>query len=683
MENPFLQGAFATPREVPPFDKIDVAHYQPAIEEAIVRARRNIAAICESPEPPTFENTVAALEQAEDDLSRVLNVFYPLTSALSTPEMMEVSDVVTPMLSEFSTSIILNEALWQRVRAVHDAVEAGSMQLQPIDRRLLDNTYRMFARNGALLRGDDRERYASLRLRASELGNLFRQNVLREMNRLSVDLTTADLAGLPDHIVAQARELARSSDKANGIHTFTLHQPVYMAVMKYSERRDLRERFYRLYTSRNIAGDFSNIEVVKESTRLRAEFARLLGYPTYAHYVLEESMARTPEHVADLLNRLSDAYRDAARREIESLQSVAAHYGVEGQVMPWDVSFLFNKLRRERYDYDEQRLRPYFELGAVIGGVFGLAGRLYGIRLEENTALPVYHPEVRAYEVIDADGIFLGVLYVDFYTRDTKSPGAWMTEFKGQHFAPDGSDSRPVISIVTNFAKPVNDQPTLLTPNEVRTFLHEFGHALHGLLTKVKYESLSGTNVYRDFVELPSQFNENFLHNKKFLDTFARHFHTGATIPEEELRKWFDSLTFGAGYDCFRQLSFGMLDMAWHSLDMAEAAAVNDVAAFESKATAPVALLPEVADSLISPQFSHIFAGGYAAGYYSYKWSEVLDADAFAVFEKNGVFDTATASRFRSAILEKGSSESPDKLYRDFKGADPDIEALLRRDGIK
>lgn len=677
-----MQGPFVTTHQVPPFDKIATEHYQPSIADAVATAKNNIRRISDSEEKPTFENTIVALEHAEDDLTRVLEVFYPMLSALSTPEMMEVSDAVTPLLSEFSTSVILNEKLWVRVKAVHDSVESGEVVLSAIDRRLLDNTYRMFSRNGALLQGKQRERYAQLRLRASELGNLFRQNVLKGINAITIDLQRDEIAGLPEHIIAQARELAANNGKGDDVYAFTIHQPVYMAVMKYAARRDVRERFYRVYTGRNIDGEFSNINVVKETVALRAEYAELLGYRTYADYVLEETMAKTPGHVMDLLNKLSSAYRKEAESEIEALCEIAIANGVNGEIMPWDVSYLFNILRKQRYDYDEQRLRPYFELGNVTEGIFGLASRLYGIRFCENKELPVYHPDVKAYEVFDSDNSFLGVLYADFFTRDTKSPGAWMTEFKRQYISDDGVDSRPVISIVMNFSKPVKDDPTLLTPNEVRTFLHEFGHALHGLLSKVKYESMSGTEVYRDFVELPSQFNENFLHNREFLSTFAHHYKTGDSIPEEEIEKWFASIKFGAGYDCFRQLSFGLLDMAWHTMTTSQALNVGDVASFEYAAIAPVQLLPLIDKSLISPQFGHIFAGGYAAGYYSYKWSEVLDADAFDVFSKNGIYNPETAARFRHAILEKGGSEEPDKLYRDFKGDDPEIDALLRRDGI-
>ncbi|MCM1109627.1 MAG: M3 family metallopeptidase [Clostridium sp.] len=680
-DNPLLGGPFGTPFEVPPFDKIRTEHYEPAIDAAIDAARRGIEAIATNPEPPTFENTIVALERNGADLGRVLGVFGPMLSAMSSPEMMEVSLRVDPKLSEYSSAVTLDARLWDRVRRVYESEEAT--RLDGVDRRLLDETYRSFARNGASLEPEKKEELRQKRMRLSELTTVFGQNVLKQLNTITVELSPEEADGLPQHVLDQGAEQAAAAGLSEGRYLFTLHQPTYLAVMKYARRRDVRERFYRLYTSRNTSGEYSNLNIIREIAALRASVAAMLGYDTYADYSLENTMAHTPAKVFSLLDQLREAYGDAARAEVAELEEFARRSEGEGfTLMPWDYSYWFNLLRRERYDFDDQKLRPYFLLDNVIDGVFSLATRLYGVTFRENPSLPKYHEDVRAYEVADSDGTILGVLYTDFFPRETKQPGAWMTEFKGQWTDSDGRDSRPVISIVMNFTKPTASEPSLLTPGEVRTFLHEFGHSLHGLLTRVRYESLSGTNVSRDFVELPSQFNENFLTEREFLNSFARHYKTGEPIPAEDVARIIETSQFGAAYACYRQLSFGLLDMAWHTLRDGEAG-VDDPVGFERRAITPVALLPEVDGAMTSPQFSHIFAGGYAAGYYSYKWSELLDADAFAVFKREGVFNPATARRFRTEILEKGNSEDPAELYRRFRGGEPTVDALLERDGIK
>lgn len=669
---------FATEHNTPPFSLIGNADYEPAISAGIEKARKELAAIASNPEAPTFENTIVALDRAGRDLDRVLNVFFNLLSADTDDEMMEISLRVTPALADYSSSIVLNEDLWKRVKTVYD--NRASLTLTPEQKTLLQKTYDSFALSGADLQGEDRETFRRLSSELSELTTRFGQNVLKELNTYEIWLSKNDLAGLPEGIVTEAAELAKAKGR-DGEYLFTLAQPTYMAFMKYSERPDLREKFYRLYTGRNTKGEFSNIDVMKRIAAVRLELANLLGAPNSATQTLKTTMAGTPEKVYELLDQLRDAYRPALDKEMNELREFASD--LEGRpvdINAWDYSYYSNKLRQARYAYDEEELRPYFELDNTINGVFGLATRLYGLQFTPNTKIEPYHPDVKAFDVTDESGKFIGVIYTDFFPRESKRPGAWMTEFRTQRIAPDGTDERPQVSIVMNFTKPTADKPSLLTPYEVETFLHEFGHALHGLLSQCTYSSLAGTNVYRDFVELPSQFNENYLTEKDYLNTFARHYQTGEPIPAEMVDKIVKSSQFGAAYACMRQLSFGYTDMAWHTIT--DSAAIADPVAFERAAQEQVRIFPDVEGSMTSPQFSHIFAGGYASGYYSYKWAEVLDADAFAKFKENGIFDRATADSFRHNVLERGGTEDPAELYRRFRGQDPTIDALLRRDGI-
>ncbi len=674
-----FESEFQTVHNTPPFSKITDADYEPAIDAGIAKAQKEIEAIVNNPQAPTFENTIVALDRAGADLDRVLNIFFNLLSADTDDEMMEISIRVTPKLSDYSTSIILNEGLWKRVKTVYN--DRDKLTLTPEQKTLLQKTYDSFALEGADLQGADREKFRKLNSDLSELTTRFGQNVLKELNTYEIWLGKDDLAGLPEGIVAEAAELAAAKGRP-GEYLFTLAQPTYMAFLKYSERPDLREKFYRLYTGRNIKGGFSNVDVMKRIAVLRMEIARLLGSDTYAAQSLKRTMAKNPENVYKLLDQLRDAYRPALYREMKELADFASE--IEGRPITlnaWDYSYYSNKLKNARYAYDEEELRPYFELDNTINGVFGLATRLYGLKFTPNDSIDVYHQDVKAFDVTDEAGNFIGVIYTDFFPRESKRPGAWMTEFRGQQVDADGVDRRPHVSIVMNFTKPTADKPSLLTPYEVETFLHEFGHALHGLLSRCNYGSLAGTNVYRDFVELPSQFNENYLTEKDYLNTFARHYKTGEAIPEALIDKIVKSSQFGAAYSCMRQLAFGYNDMAWHTVT--DSAAVADPAAFESAAIEQVRIFPDVEGSLISPQFSHIFAGGYAAGYYSYKWAEVLDADAFAKFKENGIFDRKTADEFRKNVLERGGTEAPDELYRRFRGQEPTIDALLIRDGIK
>ena len=662
LESPFN----GTVHNTAPFSKISNKDYEPAIDLGIEKARKEIDAIVNNPAAPTFDNTIVALDNVGADLNRALNIFFPLLSADADDEMMEISMRITPKLSDYSTSITLNTGLWQRVKAVYE--NRANENLTGEQKMLLDRTYDSFALSGATLEGDDREAYRRLSSELSELTNKFGQNVLKEMNTYEIVLNADDLAGLPKGVVDEAAQLAEAKGH-KGEFLFTLAQPTYMAFMKYSERPDLREKFYRLYSGRNTKGEYSNIEIMKRIAEVRLEISKLLGSKTYAEHGLQRTMAETPENVYKLLGQLRDAYKPAMQREMAELADFASKMeGKPVKINPWDYSYYSNKLKNEKYSYDEEQLRPYFELDNVIDGVFGLA-----------TNIEVYHPDVKAFDVTDENGKYIGVIYTDFFPRDTKRPGAWMTGFKDQCITKEGVNERPHVSIVMNFTKPTAEQPSLLTPYEVETFLHEFGHALHGLLTQCNYTSLSGTNVYRDFVELPSQFNENYLTEKEFLDSFAKHYQTGEPIPQQLVDKIISSSQFGAGYACMRQLGFGYLDMAWHTIT----GPVADPVEFERKAMEDVQIFEPVEGTMTGATFSHIFAGGYAAGYYSYKWAEVLDADAFAKFKENGIFDRKTADEFRHNVLEKGGTEHPAKLYRDFRGHDATIDALLIRDGIK
>lgn len=673
--NPLL-NKFDTPEQTAPFSKINNSHYLPAIKAGIAKAYKEIDRIVDNTDKPTFENTIVALENSGSDLDRTLNVFYPLLSADSDEEMMQISLEASQLLSEYSTAIALNEKLWQRIRYVYDNKDKYNLDAE--DSMLLQESYEGFARNGALLEGDDREEYRKLSARISELTTLFGQNVLKELNTYEIYLGEEDISGLPENLIEEASAAAKAKGRDEE-YLFTLAQPTYMPFMKYSDKRELREKMWRLYTGRNINGEFSNIDILKEIAETRYRIAKLLGYPTAADYILERTMAKTPSRVYELLDRLRDAYHPAEVKEIDEVTRFASELeGEQIELKPWDYSYYANKLKERKFAYSEEELRPYFKLENVIDGVFGLATRLYGLQFKERNDIDVYHPDVKVFEVDDADGSYLGILYTDFFPRDTKRPGAWMTEFKSEWKEPDGKSSRPHISIVMNFTKPTATKPSLLTPYEVSTFLHEFGHALHGLLADTRYKSLSGTNVRRDFVELPSQFNENFLNEKEFLDSFARHYETGEAIPQSLIDRMKSASQFGAAYACLRQLNFGYLDMAFHTVTEP----IESVAEFEKAAGESVMIFPPEDNSLVAPQFSHIFAGGYAAGYYSYKWAEVLDADAFAKFKADGIFNRDTAMSFRHNILERGGTEEPDKLYRRFRGKEPTIDALLRRDGI-
>jgi len=673
--NPLLQ-AYDTPFNTPPFDQIGHGHYVPAFREAIRAGLAEVDAIVANADAPTFENTIEALAFAGERFSLISSIFYNLNSAETDATMQEIAREVSPMVSDYSNDILFNAVLFERIRAVYE--QRASLGLDAEQSTLLENTFKRFSRNGANLDAEGQARLREISRELSELSLRFRDNVLAETNAYLLHLTgEADVAGLPETALAAAAELARSKDLEGW--AFSLQAPSIGPFLQYADNRQLREDIFMAFSTRGSRGnDHDNRDILVRIANLRLERANLLGYATHAHFVLEERMAETPERVNNLLNQLLQAARPAGDKEIAEVRQLAADLGADFEIMPWDWSYYSEKLRKQRYDFDQELLRPYFQLENVINGVFGLTQNLWGLEYRRNQTIPVYHPEVEAYEVYDDDGAFLAVLYLDFFPREGKSPGAWMTSFREQQ-KKDGDDVRPHISLVCNFSRPAGDTPSLLTFYEFTTFLHEFGHALHGMLSDITYPNLSGTSVYYDFVELPSMLMENWALEREFLDLFAVHYQTGEKIPAEMVQKIVDARNFNAGYGILRQLGFGFIDMAWHSITEA---VEEDVKAFERWAMAPTALLPLVENTMVSPTFSHIFAGGYSAGYYSYKWSEVLDADAFEVFRKNGIFDRETARSLREHILSKGGSEHPMILYKRFRGKEPSVEALLRRDGL-
>lgn len=667
---------FKTTNGAVPFDKITNNDFEPAILKGIEEQTQEINAIVNQRSIATFENTIVALERSGKTLNRVLGVFYPYISANSNDELMEISTKISPILSAHNTSISLNEKLWERIKFVYENADRSKLDAEDI--MLLEETYLSFARNGANLEGENREKYRALSNDISSLTLKFGQNVLKELNTYEVWLEKDDLAGLTDDIIEAAQLAAKEKGKDG--YLFTMAAPSYRPFMQYSSRRDLREKMYKIYNSRNTKGEYSNLDVMCQIADKRRQMANLLGYPTFAAYKLAHTMAQTPANVENLLNNLVNAYLPAQKKELKELEQFASKLeGKKIKLEGWDYSYYFNKLKDSKFDLNDEMLRPYFELNNVIEGVFGLATKLYGIKFTENYDAQVFNPEVQAFNVTDSDGSYIGMIYTDFFPRASKRSGAWMTDFRSQHIDENGNDVRPLVSITMNFTKPTGSKPSLLTFDEVETFLHEFGHALHGLLSQVKYNSLSGTAVYRDFVELPSQFNENYLIEKEFLDSFAKHYETGEAMPQELINKIIASAQFGAAYACVRQLSFGFMDMAWHSIT----APVTDAFKMEYDAIKNVQSFPVVEGCLMSPQFSHIFSGGYAAGYYSYKWAEVLEADAFAKFKEDGIFNQETAKSFRENILSKGGTEKPMNLYVKFRGHEPKIDALLSRDGIK
>lgn len=687
-KNPLLSESGA-PYGAVPFDKIKTSDYEEAIVASIKEHDAEIEAITSSLEEPTFENTIAPLDRSGKRLNESVLALSNLEAALGDTALMNAMTRVTPLLSDHEIGILLNEPLWNRIKVVHDNL-GNRQDLSPEAVRLVEETYRGFAQSGANLEGDDREKFRQLNSRLSDLTVKFSQNLTNEMaskeNRMWVK--EDELSGLPEAIKTAARESAKEALQEEGkeddpsLYLFTLYMPSYSPFMKYSDNRELREKLYKLYNSRNVGGEFDNVGILKEITNTRLEIARLMGKNTFAEFRLQGTMAATPENVMNLLNQLRESYYEPMKLELEEIQDFARKTeGENFKLMPWDNSYWYEKLKNEKYAFNDEDMKPYFEINNTIDGVLGLATKLYGYTFKENKEIPVYHPDVKAFEVFDKNGEILGILYADFYYRAGKGPGAWMTEFRTETKDDEGNREVPLISIVMNFPKPVGDEPVLLTPGEVETFLHEFGHALHGLSSQATYPSLSGTNVYRDFVELFSQFNENYLTEKEFLDGFARHYKTGEKMPDDLIEKFIKAGQYGAAYDCIRQLGFGMLDMAYYTITEPLGDDFN-AEAFEKKAQDPVRCFDVVEGCFSAPSFGHVFSGGYAAGYYGYKWSEVLDADAFAAFKETGIFNAETAARFHK-MLESGGTVDPMELYKEFRGHEPTVDALLIRDGIK
>lgn len=676
MENPLL-AEWGTPFRTPPFDEIKTSHYKAAAEEAIKMAKSEIDAIAENTADPDFENTIAALDSSGQKLSAVTAVLFNLNSAETNKELQEAAREISPLLARFSNDITLNEKLFERINSVYERREIAGMTTE--QKILVERKYRNFRLGGAGLADAEKKRFREISEELSTLSLKFDENVLEETNSFELLITdVTDLAGLPAGIVEMAAMEARSRKKEGWV--FTLHFPSYFPFMQYSEKRQLREKMLKAYSSRAFRGnEHDNSENVRRIAQLRIEVAKLLGFSSFAEMILGDRMADTPEKVATFLDELYRASGPAAKRDFDNLKSFAVESGLEGNLQRWDWAFYSEKLKKKLYDIDDELLKPFFPLEKVEEAIFLLAGKLYGLRFARNSVIPVYHQEVKTFEVYDSENRFLAILYTDYHPREGKNGGAWMTSYRDQRFE-NGEDIRPFISIVANFTRPTETLPSLLTFNEVTTFLHEFGHALHGMLTRCTYESLSGTGVARDFVELPSQFMENFAYEKEWLDTWAVHYQTGEKLPAEIIHKIRESLVFNEGYACYRQLSFSLLDMAWHTL---EEPTVGDIAEFERKAMSKTELFPPVDGLNMSASFGHIFAGGYAAGYYGYKWAEVLDADAFEYFRETGIFNPETADSFRKNILEKGGTEKPMDLYVRFRGREPKIDAFLERSGLK
>ena len=675
--NPFL-NEFQTEYGVPAFDKIKLEHYEPAFLKGIEEQNRNIKAIIENSETPTFENTIVALDNSSPILDRVSAVFYNMTDAETTDALTELSIKIAPVLSEHSDNISLNQELFKKVDAVYQ--QKNSLHLTTEQERLLDKTYKDFVRSGANLPADKQARLREINKELSTLGITFSNNILNENNafQLFVD-KKEDLAGLPEWFCQSAAEEAKAAGQ-EGKWLFTLHNASRLPFLQYSENRPLREKIYKAYTHRGNNDDKNdNKKVITQIVSLRLEKANLLGFDCYSNFVLENTMAKNSTTVMEFLNNLWNHSLPKAKAEAVELQKLMDKEGKGEKLEAWDWWYYTEKLRKEKYNLDEEEIKPYFKLENVREGAFAVANKLYGITLTKLQNIPVYHPDVRAFEVCDGDGTFLAVLYMDYFPRASKRGGAWMTEFRPQ-YVEQGCEIRPLISIVCNFTKPTDRQPSLLTFNEVTTLLHEFGHALHGMLACGRYPALTGTNVYRDFVELPSQLMENWATEKEFLDLWAVHYRTGEKIPADLVQKIVDAKNFQAAYLHIRQVSFGLSDMAWHTVT---APVEGGVAEFERRAIGKAQLLPYVAGQCMATAFGHIFSGGYAAGYYGYKWAEVLDADAFSLFRERGIFNPDVAEAFRTNILEKGGAEHPMTLYVRFRGREPDSRALFERMGIR
>ncbi|MBQ6862350.1 MAG: M3 family metallopeptidase [Alistipes sp.] len=668
LQNPLL-AEWTTPYQTPPFSLIKLEHFEPAIDAAIACSRAEIEAIVTNPAKPTFGNTILALERNGELLNKVSGVFYNLMGTDATPEMQEVAQRIQPKLTELSNDVSLNAELFARVKAVYDN---PPMFMSTAEEKLLEDTYQGFARSGAALSEEDKELYRQYSGELAALTLQFGQNALKATNAFTLNITDKrQVAELPDFV----KEAMAAEAKSRGQQgwTVTLQAPSYIPFMTYSSNRELKEQLYRAYNSRALGGEFDNTEVIRGIVNTRLKLANLLGYETYADFTLERRMAETTETVENFLEELLTATRERADEEVRTIAEYAASQGFEGQLMPWDWAYYTEKYKDEKYALSDEVVKPYFKLENVKKGVFMLANKLYGLTFTETTEIEGYHPETTVYEVTDETGRHMAVLYLDFHPRSTKRAGAWMTDFRGSKIV-DGVETRPLVSLVMNFSKPTESKPALLTYDEVETFLHEFGHGLHGMLGEGEFGSQTGTSVYRDFVELPSQIMENWATEKEFLDMWAAHYETGEPMPAEIVERIVAAQNYLAAYANVRQLSFGMSDMAWHTLTEPFE---GDVAAFEKAAMEPTQVMPFVDGTAMGPAFTHIFSGGYAAGYYGYKWAEVLEADAFSMFKEQGIFNREVADKFREHILSKGGTEHPMKLYEAFRGHKPATQALI------
>lgn len=668
-ESPYEYGAT-------PFDKIKTEHYLPAFEKAIEEAKAEVDAIVANEEAPTFENTIVAMENSGKLLNKVAGVFYNLNESMTSQEMQDIAMKLSPMMTEYSMYVSLNEKLFERIKAVYEVRE--TLNLDPDQLLLVEDAYKSFARSGANLSAEDKETYSKLAEEASLLGLQFSQNALNASNAYSLHITDeADLAGLPGYAKAAAAEAAKAKNLEGWV--FTLDYPSYSAMIKYCDNRELRKEIWTAYNTKAIGGEFDNTQIVKDIVDHRIKMANLLGYETYADYALEERMAKSKATVNNFLSELLEASLPYAKAEVKEVYEYAKQNGFEDKELKgWDFSYWSEKNMEAKYALNTELLKPYFKLENCIDAVFDLATRLYGITFKERKDLPVYHEDVNVYEVRDADGSYLALFYTDFFPRPSKRSGAWMTGFKDLEIV-DGVEHRPHINIVCNFTKPTADEPSLITHDEFTTFLHEFGHALHGILAEGRYSSQTGTSVSRDFVELPSQIMENWGYEPEYLNTFAKHYQTGETIPQEYIEKIVAAKNYLAGYGQVRQLTYGILDMSWHTLtEIPEMSTLE----FEKKAIEHCAVLPDAPETCFSTAFSHIFAGGYSAGYYSYKWAEVLEADAFSLFKEKGIFNTEVSNSFRENILSKGGTAPEDQLYRNFRGHDPETQALMDKLGL-
>ncbi|WP_418672802.1 M3 family metallopeptidase [Alistipes putredinis] len=672
--NPLL-AEWNTPHETPPFDRIRVSDYEPAFDAAIAVSRAEIDAIVNNPAKPTFNNTIVALDRQGRLLSRVEGIFFNLLEADATPEMQQVAENVQPKLTALSNDISLNPQLFERVKAVY---EHPGWFLSKEDKKLLEEIYNGFVRSGANLSDEDKELYRQYSTELSELSLRFSRNVLAATNAFTINITDpAQVAELPDFV----RDGMAAEAKARGEQgwTVTLQAPSYIPFMEYSTNRELKEKLWRANSSLCLGGEFDNTENIERMVNLRLKIANLLGYPTYADYVLADRMAENAQTVNAFLGELLARTKEYAVKDYNTIGEYARSQGFEGEVMPWDMAYYSEKYRHEKYELNEELVKPYLQLDSVKRGVFLLANKLYGLNFTPNPEVPVYHPEVTAYDVTDKDGRFLAELYLDFFPRATKRGGAWETEFRSVSIV-EGHETRPLVSLVMNFTKPTDTTPSLLTFSEFETFLHEFGHALHAILSEGEHESISGTHVYQDFVELPSQIMENWATEKEFLDLWAVNYKTGEPIPADLIAKIVAAENYQAAYFNVRQVAYALNDMAWHSIDKPFE---GDVELFERTAMAPSQILPVVDGAAMSPAFSHIFAGGYAAGYYGYKWAEVLAADAFSLFKEKGIFNPEVAEAFRREILSKGGHEHPMTLYVNFRGHKPETKALIEKMGLE